>query len=345
MIQKQASDYVVAIYCRLSKDDGLDGDSSSIQNQKETLIKYCNDNNYLVGGIYCDDGYSGTNFNRPDFIRMIDDIKRGKINCVITKDLSRLGRNYIQVGYYQEEFFPSHNVRYIAINDNVDSNNDNNDFVGVFKNVINEYYAKDVSKKIKFTVLAFLDNLLGIRETANYTFDRDYDIKLFDNPNKMREALREKNKLNNKARMVAGYCYNWISKNDRTQYDINLEDGFKAQWNFNNTTTWAIDEESFEQVGCIHTSQGLEFEYVGVIIGNDLVYKNNKVTPDYTKRAKTDTSLKGIKTTKNYAIADKIIRNTYKTLLSRGQKGCYIYCEDKELLKHMADMLKIEIIK
>lgn len=79
MIQKQASDYVVAIYCRLSKDDGLDGDSSSIQNQKETLIKYCNDNNYLVGGIYCDDGYSGTNFNRPDFIRMIDDIKRGKI--------------------------------------------------------------------------------------------------------------------------------------------------------------------------------------------------------------------------------------------------------------------------
>lgn len=78
MIQKQASDYVVAIYCRLSKDDGLDGDSSSIQNQKETLIKYCNDNNYLVGGIYCDDGYSGTNFNRPDFIRMIDDIKRGK---------------------------------------------------------------------------------------------------------------------------------------------------------------------------------------------------------------------------------------------------------------------------
>lgn len=158
MIQKQASDYVVAIYCRLSKDDGLDGDSSSIQNQKETSIKYCNDNNYLVGGIYCDDGYSGTNFNRPDFIRMIDDIKRGKINCVITKDLSRLGRNYIQVGYYQEEFFPSHNVRYIVINDNVDSNNDNNDFVGVFKNVINEYYAKDVSKKIKFTVRAKAKN-------------------------------------------------------------------------------------------------------------------------------------------------------------------------------------------
>ena len=97
MIQKQASDYVVAIYYRLLKDDGLDGDSSSIQNQKETLIKYCNDNNYLVCGNYCDDGYSGTNFNRPGFIRRIDDIKRE--NCVITKELSRLGRNYIQVGY------------------------------------------------------------------------------------------------------------------------------------------------------------------------------------------------------------------------------------------------------
>ena len=152
MIQKQASDYVVAIYCRLSKDDGLDGDSSSIQNQKETLIKYCNDNNYLVGGIYCDDGYSGTNFNRPDFIRMIDDIKRGKINCVITKDLSRLGRNYIQVGYYQEEFFPSHNVRYIAINDNVDSYKDPksiNNVIVPFKDLMNDEYARDISNKVK----------------------------------------------------------------------------------------------------------------------------------------------------------------------------------------------------
>lgn len=85
MIQKQASDYVVAIYCKLSKDDGLDGDSSSIQNQKETLIKYCNDNNYLVGGIYCDDGYSGTNFNRPDFIRMIDDIKEEKLIVLLQR--------------------------------------------------------------------------------------------------------------------------------------------------------------------------------------------------------------------------------------------------------------------
>jgi DUF2075 family protein len=173
----------------------------------------------------------------------------------------------------------------------------------------------------------------------------DYDVRLFSNPNKMRDELRERNKINNKSRMLAGYCYNWITKNDRfsNMYDIELENGFSAKWNFGSTSTWAIDEDSFEQVGCIHTSQGLEFDYVGVIVGKDLRYENSHVITDYTKRAKTDTSLKGIKTTRNYKLADEIIRNTYRTLLSRGQKGCYIYCEDKELLKHMSEMLNIEV--
>ena len=193
--------------------------------------------------------------------------------------------------------------------------------------------------------LAFLDNLLEIRETANYTFDMDYDIRLFNNPNKMREAVREKNNINNKSRMLAGYCYNWVTKTDRFSdlYDIELEDKFKAKWNFGSTNTWAIDEDSFEQVGCIHTSQGLEFDYCGVIIGKDLYCENNKVNTNYLARANTDQSLKGIKTTKNYALADRIIRNTYRTLLSRGQKGCYVYCEDKELLKYMSKLLNKEI--
>ena len=157
----------------------------------------------------------------------------------------------------------------------------------------------------------------------------------------MREDLKEKNKINNKARLLAGYCYNWITKNDRDSdiYDIELDNNFKAKWNFNTTATWAIDEESFDQIGCIHTSQGLEFDYVGVIIGKDLRYENNHVITDYTKRAKTDTSLKGIKSTKNYKLADEIIRNTYRTLLSRGQKGCYIYCEDKALSRHIKRLL------
>lgn len=186
--------------------------------------------------------------------------------------------------------------------------------------------------------LAFLDNLLGIRETANIDLvDIDYDVRVFDDPNEMRNALRELNKVNNKARMLAGYCYNWVSKNDPNLYDIQLENGFKAQWNFSNTSTWAIDEDSFEQVGCIHTSQGLEFDYCGVIIGRDLIYRNGEIICDFTKRAKTDQSLRG---SKDINLFDRIIRNTYKTLLSRGQKGCFIYCEDKLLADYIKKSLK-----
>ena len=192
--------------------------------------------------------------------------------------------------------------------------------------------------------LAFLDNMLGIRPTANTTFDMDYDIKVFENPNEMREAVREKNNINNKSRLLAGYCYEWITQKNPfgEEYDIVLEDNFRAKWNFGNTSTWAIDETSFDQIGCIHTSQGLEFDYVGVIIGKDLVYDGTKVITDYTQRAKTDQSLKGIKSTKNYKLADEIIRNTYRTLLSRGQKGCYIYCENKSLSQYIKKMLNIK---
>ena len=179
--------------------------------------------------------------------------------------------------------------------------------------------------------LAFLDNLLGIRKTANTQVDIDYDIQVFDSPGKMRDALREKNRVANKSRMIAGYCYDWVSKKDRNLYDIILPGGFKAQWNFSDTATWAIDDDSFDQVGCIHTSQGLEFDYVGIIIGKDLIFKDGEVQTDYLARAKTDTSLKGIKSSRNYALADRIIRNTYRTILSRGQKGCFIYCEDEAL--------------
>ena len=193
--------------------------------------------------------------------------------------------------------------------------------------------------------LTFLDHFLEINKSKDTNFDIDYEVRLFNDPNKMREQLKIKNNINNKSRLLAGYCYDWITQKDRFSdiYDIELENNFKAKWNFGNTNTWAIDEDSFDQVGCIHTSQGLEFDYVGVIIGQDLRYEDNKVITDYTKRAKTDASLKGIKTNKNYILADEIIRNTYRTLLSRGQKGCYIYCEDKELLKHISDLLNIKI--
>lgn len=193
--------------------------------------------------------------------------------------------------------------------------------------------------------LNFLDNLLGIRSTANIKFDYDYEIRLFSSPTRMREALREKNNINNKSRMIAGYCYEWITENnpEGDDYDIVLEDGFKAKWNFSNSL-FAIDPHSFDQVGCIHTTQGLEFDYCGIIIGRDLRYENGKVITDQAKEALSDRS-SGIRSCRDKDLADKLIRNTYKTLMSRGQKGCYIYCEDKALLEYISKMLRIEITK
>lgn len=193
--------------------------------------------------------------------------------------------------------------------------------------------------------LNFLDNLLGLRKTANTEFNFDYDVKLFRSPSKMREELRKKNDINNKSRMIAGYCYEWVTEEDPNgpDYDIELEDGFRAKWNFKNDL-FAIEEHSFEQVGCIHTTQGLEFDYCGIIIGRDLRYENGRVITDQSKEAKSDKS-SGIRSCKDKTLADKLIRNTYKTLLSRGQKGCYIYCEDQPLLEYISKCLGVEIIE
>ncbi len=139
---------------------------------------------------------------------------------------------------------------------------------------------------------------------------------------------------------MAGYCWNWLKegKANTNVHDITIpEHSFGMSWNLNNSETWAIDETSVQEVGCIHTCQGLEFDYVGVIIGNDLIYRDGKVLTDHTERAKTDNSLKGLKKMLKESpdeaerVADEIIRNTYRTLMTRGQKGCFIYCTDKEL--------------
>lgn len=176
--------------------------------------------------------------------------------------------------------------------------------------------------------LAFLDNILGIKETANLNFEFDYDVKVFDEPNEMYEALKKTN-IRNKSRMIAGYTYEWVSRKDKSKFDIVLSNEFKKQWNFS-TDKFAIDPESFDQVGCIHSTQGLEFDYVGIIIGKDLRYEKGQVISDKNQTAKSDES-SGVRNSNDLVLADKIIRNTYKTLLSRGQKGCYIYCEDKSL--------------
>lgn len=188
--------------------------------------------------------------------------------------------------------------------------------------------------------IAFLDDMLQIRKTANDRyFDGDYDIRVFDDPCEMREELRKKNS-NNKARMIAGYCYPWVSDKDRSKIDIHLPNGFEAQWNFD-TNQFATDEDSFDQVGCIHSTQGLEFDYVGIIIGLDLQYQDGRVITDYKQRyLKRDKSISGVVTDEDEKLADRIIRNTYKTLLSRGQKGCYIYCEDSCMSEYIKQRLK-----
>ena len=196
--------------------------------------------------------------------------------------------------------------------------------------------------------LAWLDDVLQIRETANPDMDGvDYDIRICDTPEEVRDLIFEKNRISNRARILAGYCWNWNKKeSNNTQYhDIKIGD-FEMSWNLDGGEPFAVSDTSVHEIGCIHTSQGLEFDYVGVIIGEDIRCVDGKVITDYTKRAQTDQSLRGIKklTKENPEAAkeraDQIIRNTYRTLLSRGMKGCYIYCVDPELQRYLRDRLK-----
>jgi len=185
--------------------------------------------------------------------------------------------------------------------------------------------------------LAWLDNTLQVRDTANETLnDIDYDFRVIDNPQLLHDLIIKKNKEKNKARLLAGYCWKWISKKDSSLKDIVIGD-YEATWNLNEDGQgWIIKPNSVSEVGCIHTSQGLEVDYVGVIIGPDFIVRDGKVITDVSKRASTDKSIQGWKSMVKddpQGAQDKfdvIIKNTYRTLMTRGQKGCYIYCVDPE---------------
>ena len=196
--------------------------------------------------------------------------------------------------------------------------------------------------------LAWVDDLLDIRKTANYNLDGlDYEVKLFDDPAEMHRAIIEKNRERNNARILAGYCWDWPKEgqNNTNYHDIKIGD-FGISWNLKDGEAYAISESSVNEAGCIHTTQGLEFDYVGVIIGDDLRYEKGHIVTDFTKRASTDQSLKGIKSMykkdhdKALKIADEIIKNTYRTLMTRGMKGCYIYCTDPGLQEYIRGRLK-----
>jgi len=196
--------------------------------------------------------------------------------------------------------------------------------------------------------MAWLDGTLGVQENKDNYFTREgFDFQIFDSPTLLHEQIRQKNMENNKSRVVAGYCWNWNSKRDLKAFDIEMPQfGYKAKWNLSDYgNKWIIDPKSVDEVGCIHTCQGLEVDYVGVIIGDDLIVRDGELVTDPSARAKTDKSLAGYKKERaqNAAEAevkaDELIRNTYRTLMTRGMKGCYVYFTDEETRKYFEDRL------
>lgn len=196
--------------------------------------------------------------------------------------------------------------------------------------------------------LAWVDDLLEIHETANYNLDGlDYEVRLYDDPNEVRKIIVEKNNAANRARVLAGYCWKWekLKKNDPNYHDIKIGD-FEMSWNLGDGSVYAISDTSVNEVGCIHTTQGLEFDYVGVIMGNDIRFENGHIVTDFTQRASTDQSIKGLKKlykenpAQALQRADEIIKNTYRTLMTRGMKGCYIYCTDQGLREYIRKRLE-----
>ena len=175
--------YRVGIYCRLSRDDANQGESTSISTQKSILTDYCTVNGLSIYDIYVDDGYSGLNFNRPGFQRLMSDADAGRINMIITKDLSRLGRDYIMTGYHLELIFPAKGIRYVALSDGYDSLKKDNE-IAPFKNILNEMYARDISKKIKSAKhqQARQGQFIGTQAPYGYVMSRDKPRQLLIDP-------------------------------------------------------------------------------------------------------------------------------------------------------------------
>ncbi|WP_421549485.1 DNA/RNA helicase domain-containing protein [Pseudomonas sp. QD4] len=197
--------------------------------------------------------------------------------------------------------------------------------------------------------MAWLDDVLDIRDTANPLLDTgEYEFKVFDTPQAMHAAIEEKNH-GNKARVVAGYCWPWLSKKDSQASDIVIGNDYTRQWNLDQDgSLWIIAPNSVEQVGCIHTCQGLEVDYIGVIIGPDLIVRDGQVVTSPHARDKHDKSIRGWKKLMKekpdlaQQETDLIIKNTYRTLMTRGMKGCYLYCTDPETAEYFASRLAIE---
>lgn len=196
--------------------------------------------------------------------------------------------------------------------------------------------------------LSWLDDVLQIQETGNYSLEGiDYDIQILNSPQEVLACLKARQADGKTAMLTAGYCWNWIKegKSDPNVKDIEIGD-FKISWNLNAKDPFVV-RNSLEECGCIHTVQGLEYDYAGVIIGDDLRYENGKIITDPSRRAKTDTSLNGWKKAmkenpiETEARVDRLIKNTYRTLMSRGMKGCFVYCTDQNLADYLKQRLNL----
>ena len=187
--------------------------------------------------------------------------------------------------------------------------------------------------------MAWLDNTLGMRETVNTLLEpNEFDFRIVDSPNELHQLIAERNTVNNKSRVVAGYCWDWISKKSPDQYDVVIpEHSYAKRWNLDKDgSLWIVAPDSIDDVGCIHTCQGLELDYIGVIVGADLIARNGQLITAPHARSRMDRSIRGWKSMMKAdpegtsERIDRIIRNTYKTLMTRGMKGCYVYCVDAE---------------
>lgn len=230
-----------------------------------------------------------------------------------------------------------------------------------------EHWAREQGASIHYAVLqsqfrcngsdsylSWLDRVLGLRPTAQDDLTGvDYQLEVVDSPSELRECISSLDRRGYKARLVAGYCWDWSSKNDSNAWDITFpEDGFYMQWNLDNDEGRYLEKaHSVDQVGCIHTVQGLEMDYVGVIIGPDLVVRDGCIVTQPEERARTDKSLHGYKKARKEspdtaeARADAIIKNTYRTLLSRGLKGCFIYCTDSETQAYFRKQISAALVE
>ena len=317
----------VALYCRLSKDDEQAGDSVSIGTQRMMLTKFCKEHSFEIFDIYIDDGYSGLNFNRPAFQRMINDLESGKFNTLVTKDLSRLGRDYIQTGYYIDVYFVTKGIRYIAINDGIDTLTENND-IAPFKNILNDMYAKDLSRKVKSAKQQRALNGLFISAQAPYGYKVDPENKnrlIIDS-----EASLIVKEIFNLAKM--GYCYSKIAKHLENKQIITPA-SYKVMNGDTRFLKFATQEHlykwSYQTIKSILTNS----TYVGDMVNHKIEVSNYKTK----KRVKIPIENQIIVADTHQAIIDRQTFNLVNTKLSNMQNIKHDYRNDFKNLVFCAE--------